>query len=121
MFTPLDPRDRRILDARKASLDGQPGPRVGDYVVFSDGVTRRISYNWGDAVQTSDGGSWYLGDGYCSFSGSLYSSVPIASLTQLPEERDGSAWFFHHDYPAAHNGVDVEIPFRVYSCTEIAP
>jgi hypothetical protein len=40
----LDDRDKAILAARVAAFDSTEGPRVGDYVRFADGVTRRISY-----------------------------------------------------------------------------
>ena len=77
----FDDIDAKILSRNMASLDKNQGPRCGDYVVFADGVTRRVSHIWdfqgGSPVmlQTSDGGSWCLGDGYVSFSGTLYRSV----------------------------------------------
>jgi hypothetical protein len=39
----LDDRDKAILDARVAAFDPTEGPREGDYVDFTNGVTRRIS------------------------------------------------------------------------------
>jgi hypothetical protein len=115
MDTGLDARDAEILTARAAALDAVPGPRCGDYVVFSDGVTRRVSYLWPDGVQTSAGGSWYLGNGFCSFSGSLYRSTPLDLLTLTEEKRPGDVWFFHRDHWTAHNGVHTQILFRVYA------
>jgi hypothetical protein len=85
-LTQLDARDTEILAQRIYAFEQVTGPRVGDYVRFADDVTRRISYIWRDEhdqafnVQTSDGGSFYLG-----------------------------------------NGVDAEIPFRLYRCSEVAP
>lgn len=123
----LDERDRQILWERRHSIELADEPRCGDYVEFADGTTRRISHvygaDWGDmaGVQTSDGGSWYLGNGYVSFSGSLYPSVKMTTLTLTDQQRAGSAWFFHHDWATRENGVDVTIPFRVYHCTETAP
>lgn len=123
MKTVFDERDAAILEARKVALDEIQAPRDGDYVRFADGVERRVSYvtpaDWApecDSVQTSDGGSWYLGHGYTSFSGGLFDGVPHSSLTLTNETKPGSCWFFHHDYATADNGVDVEIPFRVYQC-----
>lgn len=120
-----DERDRAIVASRTALLDEVPGPREGDYVRFADGTERRVSHVWpadwgSNTIQTSDGGSWYLGNGYCSFSGSLYTGVPPESLTLTDETRAGSVWIFHHDYACAGNGVPVSIPFRVYQCSHEA-
>jgi hypothetical protein len=117
----LDPRDLDIRAKRQAALDAKDGLRVGDWVEFSDQVVRRISHIWPDGVQTSDSGSFYLGEGFVSMSGSLYSMVPKSSLTKTDQTRDGSVWFFHHDYATAHNGVQTSILFRVYTCSLPAP
>ncbi len=127
----FDERDAEIRAQRLAAFDKLKGPRCGDYIEFANGVTRRVSYLWRDitpeGVQTSAGGSWYLGTGwtedeaYVTFSGSLYRSVPPESLTLTDEKRDGSVWFFHHNRSQAHNGVHTEIPFRVFRCSLPAP
>jgi hypothetical protein len=127
----LDERDWLILQDRLAELDTIDGPRVGDWVVFADGVERRISQRWQfpadedgpaiDAVQTSSGGSFYLGDGYVSFSGGLFGSVPTATLEATGQFREGRVWFFHHDHWTAHNGVQSVGLFRVFLCSEVAP
>src|SRR5271167_3580103 len=74
----LDDRDAAIVAERMARMDARPGPRVGDFVRFADGVERRISHywqaepdmpGWQAGAQTSDGGSWHLGSEGCSFSG----------------------------------------------------
>jgi hypothetical protein len=125
----LDDRDAAIVAERMARLNARPGPRVGDFVHFADGVERRVSHywqaepdidGWRAGVQTSDGGSWHLGSEGCSFSGSLYPLVPLETLTQTEETREGSAWIFHHDYACAGNGVDFRVPFRVFECSRPA-
>jgi hypothetical protein len=83
---------------------------------MADGAIRRISYVWPDGCQTSDGGSWYLGSTYMSFSGSLYSPIAPELLTDSGETQLARAWFFHHDWAQAHNGVDVYVNVRVYHC-----
>lgn len=119
---PLDDRDAAILAARVAAFDPVEGPRVGDYVHFNDGVTRQISYVWPDSVQTSDGGSFYLGKGYMSFSGGLYTAVPTETLTLVEGvTREAGAWFFHHDHWTAHNDVHVRVPVRVWMSSAKAP
>ena len=110
----LDQQDLDILAARLVALDKVLGPRVGDYVEFEPGVVRRISYLWPDSVQTSDGGSYYLGDGYVSMSGSLHPGVPRENLVRTKRTRPGNVWFFHHNFPQADGGVQTSIPFRVY-------
>lgn len=116
----FDEKDEQIRLRNLREFDLRPGPRVGDYVDFSDGVTRRISYVWDDGVQTSDGGSWYFGLGYCSFSGGLYPSIKLGTLSLTKEKREGDVWFFHHDFSQAHNGVYTKVPFRVFKCSEPA-
>jgi hypothetical protein len=123
----LDDRDATILAERIAMYDEIPGPRVGDFVTFADGVTRRISYIWRDehdvpfSAQTSDGGSYHLGNGYVSMSGGLYAGVKPETLTLTDQQRDGRVWFFHHDHWTAHNDIHVTMPFRVFSCSAHAP
>ena len=117
----IDQRDLDILAARSAALDAVSGPRVGDWVEFTDGVSRRISHLWPESAQTSDGGSFYLGDGYVSMSGALHDSVPTDSLVITGERRAGAVWFFHHDHATAHNGVETTLLFRVYTCNLPAP
>jgi hypothetical protein len=123
----LDERDRAIIDARAESLATVQGPRVGDWVEFADGITRRVSHVWDfdddalSGVQTSNGGSFYLGEGFVSFSGNLYQSVRPSTLTRTEETRLGRVWIFHHDWAEAHNGVDTSILFRVYKSTAKAP
>ncbi|HEY4451022.1 MAG TPA: hypothetical protein VGN13_05460 [Solirubrobacteraceae bacterium] len=119
----LDERDQEIVDTRMGLMNLDRGPRVGDWVIFADGTQRRISHDWRSedgwdgGFQTSEGGSWYLSVGGCSFSGALHPSIPKESLTDTGEMRDGQAWIFHHDRHTAHNGVNFMMPFRVFKCS----
>lgn len=117
----LDSRDQLIRQERLEALDDVAGPRVGDFVMFPDGPLRRISHIWDDGVQTSDGGSWYLGHGYVSFSGSLFGVTAHNQLVRTRCFEPAPVWFFHHDYHTAHNAVHTTLPFRVYKATEEAP
>jgi len=117
----LDEVDMMLLSKRAGLFwENHKGPDIGDYIDFADGVTRRISHVWtfGNlTVQTSDGGSFYLGDGYCSFSGGLHPGIATDTLTLTGNTREGSVWFFHHDFTTAHNGVYTTMPFAVYTCS----
>jgi hypothetical protein len=117
----IDATDEAIVARRMASIATLTTPRVGDFVRFSDGTERRISYLWPDGAQTSDGGSFYLGNYGGNFSGSLHPTVPLDSLMRTDEVRDGTVWIFHHDQHRAHNGVHFSVPFRVYECSLPAP
>lgn len=119
----LDERDTAILAERTATLNEVEGPRVGDWVRFADGTERRISYIWSwddkqQSIQTSAGGSYYLGNGYVSMSGSLYQGIKPETLTLTDELKDGNVWFFHHDWHRAGGAVHATVPFRVFTCTE---
>lgn len=109
-----DEKDETILRERVAGWKRVEGPRVGDYIVFSDGVTHRFSHDWGDGLQTSESGSFYFGNGYMSFSGGLNPCVPREAIRDSGRTRPGHAWFFHHGFAHAHSGVYVEIDCRVY-------
>jgi hypothetical protein len=117
----LDDRDKTILTVRAAAFHRAEGPCVGDYIDFADGVTRRIAYLCPDGVQTSDNGSFYLGNSGMSCYGSLYTPAPPETLILAEGMRDASAWFFHHDHWTAHNAVHVRVLARVWASTTKAP
>ncbi len=109
-----------ILAARVAALNECVGPRVGDFVKvpadpwWGEGGYHRFSYDWGDGLQHSCGGSFYLGSSGCGMSGTLYSSIPLEKLRLTDEVKLGAVWFFNRGISGAGRGVDFMIPFRVY-------
>jgi hypothetical protein len=123
----MDERDKEIFKRREEAYKKNKAPRIGHYVRFQDGVERRISHVWTDendqpeSIQTSDGGSFYFGEGYMNFSGCLYIGVPANSLRKTEEKKCGSAWFFHHDFWTANNAVDVQVECAVWECSVPAP
>jgi len=130
MSANLDGRDRSIIEERVAALNQRRGPRVGDFVIFADGAERRISEIWGVPgdlrIQTSDltglfSGRFYLSPSGCSFSGGLHPAIRSDTLTDTGGTRNGSVWIFHHNQRRAHNGVEAEIPFRVFRCCDALP
>lgn len=117
-----DDKDEELRQQKIAARDAKTGCRNGDYIIFPSGETRRVSYHWGDSVQTSKGGSWYISTcGASGFSGGLYMAVPIDTLTDTGEIRDAEFWFFHHDQSGAGRGVYVQMPCRVFTCSVDAP
>jgi len=117
-----DARDEEILLARYTAYMALAEPSIGDWVRFRDGVGRRIGHVWWDgAIQTSRNGSFYLGEGYVSFSGELYRSIPSSTLTLSKDRQVGSFWFFHHDRQEASNGVTFNVECRIWDCSEDAP
>jgi len=109
-----DDRDQAILEEKISEMEELIGPRVGDFVIFSDGVAHRFSYDWDGSLQTSEGGSFYLGRGHVSFSGGLNPPIPKTKLVDTGETKIGRVWFFHHNFATAHNGVNAEVEFKVY-------
>ncbi len=125
----FDSKDAAILAVRIATWQAIEGPRVGDFVKMPDGTLRRFTHDWDDSMQTTVAGShpcvgdesFYFGGAYMSFSGSLDSAIAKADLRDTGEQRDGKGWFFHHDFPTAHNGVTVKVPCRVYEYEAVSP
>jgi hypothetical protein len=119
----FDERDAEILRAREATYNKIEGARVGDWLDMLDGTQRRFTHDWDEhGLQTTCGGthpcagdqSFYFGDGYASFSGSLDPCVPREKIEATGETRVAGVWFFHHDSAGAGRGVRAEIPFRVF-------
>lgn len=115
----FDARDEEIRQQRITAWQQRQGPRVGDFVLMNDGTTRRFTHDWGEDIQTTSSyypthGSFYFGDGYCSYSGGLDPAILKTSIEDTGETRDGTVWFFHHGCSGAHRGVHCTIPCRVY-------
>ena len=109
-----DFKDQAIAELRINEWNKDTDPRVGDYVIMPDGTFERFSYRWPEGLQTSKGGSFYLGTGYASFSGGLNPSIPNEKIQGTTEKKTGTFWIFHHDYMTAFNSVGVRAECRVY-------
>jgi len=118
----LDDRDAAILERSLTARANLTGPLEGDALRYSDGTVVRIAHVWHDEhgapehVQPAMGaGSYHLSDtGHMSMSGGLWSPVPAADLTPTDERRDVTAWFFHHGWMKAHNGINVTVSVPVW-------
>ena len=124
--------NKEILERRMESLSSM-NPKVGDWVIFNN-CERRISYIWnrneyGDispvaewGIQTSSPcASYYLGNGYVSFSGSLFVSVKGGWLQWSGEQKDANVWFFNRDHWSAHCGRTFQAAFEVWTVDQDAP
>ncbi len=136
MIRPTPEVNQEILENRMAKVHKHVGPTIGDWVLFNEGIARRISHIWhydekGESkpayedwgIQTSQPGyyGWYLGNGYISFSGSLYMAVKGKWLTLTEELRPAWVWFFSRDHHTAHNGVYFKANFKVWDANIDAP
>jgi hypothetical protein len=106
--------DNGIALERLHRYNRDQSPRVGDYVIMPTGEYQRFSYKWDDIIQTCHSGSFYLGNGYSSMSGSLEPGIKLDELVLTQEKREGCFWFFHHDWSCAHNGIGIKTKLRVY-------
>ena len=110
----------QILADRQAKLDARPGIRVGDFVLDGDKVLR-VAHHWGDSIQLSTGGSFYLTElGGCSMSGGLDPGIPVERFSATDERREGSVWFFSRNMSMAHNGYYTKAVFKVWRLTDDA-
>lgn len=116
MENQLDAQDQELVAAAVLLRDQQPGPRMGDYVLFATGQLERFSHDWGTTIQTSPGGSFYLSkSGIGSLScGGLNPGTPTHALEPTTAILPGRFWTFHHGIAGAHRGVDFDIPCRVF-------
>lgn len=117
-MTNLDPIDQTYLDKASALRLQIKGLAIGDYVLFPTGELERFSHDWGDDIQTSPGGSFYLlEDGRGSLSaGGLNPTIPASSVEQIPGVTlMGRFWFFHHAIAGAGRGVYVDCVCRVFT------
>lgn len=108
-----DDRDQQILSERMEAYNTIQEVKVGEFLQYKD-TFLRFSHDWGESIQTSQGGSYYLGDGYISMSGALNSGVDKSALELTPGHKNGSVWFFHHDYHTGGGGVDFQVSLRVW-------
>lgn len=118
--------NQEILKERITAFNAVTGrPRVGDYIYTPQTDSRipeytRITHDWNDRVQTggNSGSSYYLGDGYLSYSGGLDSGIATDCLILTDDVKPGSVWFFDGDIAGAGRGVYFQADMRVYRVKE---
>ena len=108
-------KDLDILKSRIELFDKRTGPRVGDYLELPYGIFTRFTHAWDDGIQIGGGSaSYYLGNGYISYSGGLDPSIEYKSMVDTGQKKDGMVWWFHHDHSGGGRGVYSYMPFRVF-------
>jgi len=119
-------QNANLLRKRVKMYNRKKGPRVGDWVRLNNGVMTRFTYDWGiheredlgiqigDRERAGDCGSFFLGDGYCSYSGSLDPCILRKNLRRTNKMKEGRVWFFHLNHWCADNGINFKVKFRVY-------
>lgn len=106
--------DFKIVENRLELWNEDQEPRVGDFIKMSNKSYERFAYKWPDGMQTTNGGSFYLGDGYASMSGALNPTIPFDKIKRTDEMKEGFFWIFHNDIWQEGYGIDVLAPCRVY-------
>lgn len=109
-----------LLQIKLAKFNARQGPRTGDFLRLPEihpklGRYTRLTHDWGDTQQTGGmGGSYYLGNGWLSYSGGLDPGIKTADITPQIDEKPGSLWFFDKDISGAGRGVNYTAPMRVF-------
>jgi len=112
--------NEQILSDRMAAFNRRAGARVGDWLKLDPPDPRcpaytRFTHDWGDSIQTGgQDGSFYLGNGYLSYSGGLDPGISHGDLLLTDDVKEGSCWFFDGDMSGAGRGVGFRVPMRVF-------
>lgn len=110
-------RQYNILAKCLTKFNTFDGPRMGDFVLMPDNTYRRFCADWDTEIQITPAetsGSFCINSGYCDYSGTLEPCIPKDKLRFIHEYKLGRVWFFLNGVPAAHCGIDAEIPCRVF-------
>lgn len=108
----------------EASYNKIKGVRVGDYVIGKNGKITRITYIWrwdGEPQQWQaggNGGSYYLGNGYVSYSGSLSHGFDEGTkFKNTGRKKIGNVWIWDKGFAGAGRGIDFPMKFRVFKAS----
>jgi len=110
-------KDFEIITNYLVEFNKNTGLRVGDLLEINEKDEHfRVAHDWGKSLQTTySNGSFCLGNGYVSHSGSLHLSIPAEFLElQKDKEFEAIIWVFSNGQQGAHRGVYLRVPFRVY-------
>lgn len=106
--------NQEIIRSRSTLYDSLEGPRIGDYIKLPNDQFYRIT-NFNRNNQFGIGtGSYFLGEGHLSFSGTANDWLTVSDIKLTAEQKAGSSWIFDQNKVRAGGRVDFQIPFRVY-------
>jgi hypothetical protein len=113
----LDEYDEEIL-ADRVFLRGQrTDPLIGDFVLFPDSHSERVSHVRSDGLQTSEAGDFQLcEDGDGGFSGTRNPSIKMEHFADSGTTRLGRFWICHHNMWQALDEIDCQVPCRIWKC-----
>lgn len=110
-------RQYNVLAKWLTKFNDRQGPRVGDFVKLPSGDVRRFTHDWGEEIQITPAnclGSFNIDGGLCDYSGSLDPGIKKEFLRFTHTYKLGRVWFFKDGIAAAHQGIDADIPCRVF-------
>jgi hypothetical protein len=119
----LDSIDRKLLAKYVVARNKEKPPRKGDYVIYPDGQTKRMSVYLKDEDvlcmhEARFSEIWLLltsrGVNGGGGMGSGRNQIPLSKLIDTGETMPGEFLFFHHDGPPWGGSVKVQLPCRVY-------
>jgi len=115
----LDSIDRKLL-AKYVAAWKEAHPRTGDFIIYPDGHTWRVSCYINGIVCPHDNRYSEMmlflttrgvrGSGM----GSDYNKIPLSKLVDTGETMPGEFIFSHHDGPPWGPSVKVQLPCHVY-------
>lgn len=110
--------DLKLLNSYLTEFKKDTKPRVGDYIVLPNETTQRITvlHRSSGKLQANDiQGSFYLGNGYISFSGTCGMDMyEIQTLQPTGKTKEGWVWTFSQNNRTANNAVYAALPFRIF-------
>ena len=94
--------------------------KQGVFLKMPDGEYLRITHYFGDGVQTAKEfeGSYYLGEGTMSYSGSLDPIIKTENIRPTNETKIGHCWFFADRHSGGAKGIQCEILCPVFELIE---
>lgn len=116
-------KDPELIISRSKRFQEPTTPVVGDFVIMQNGEKRRLTYDWGDDIQTTCGAdsgrsdNFYLSCyGSASYSGGLDHAILKKDMVLTGHEM-ARFWCFHNDHACAHNGMSFWCKVRVWKYT----
>lgn len=117
----LDGHDLLLLSRKLMAFNAISGPRVGDGVLVPEkknNLGRRIALMGDAAFQATPpyvAGSFYLGNGCVSYSGSLDEPLPLDRLVDAGYLCSQRFWFYRQDLVKTHNTTHAYLRVRVFA------